>query len=278
MPGIVSRAWAVIFFSRYAFKNFSGFTSFYIIIYYFKIKLKNFFLKTILKIPLKKESFLGFKINFFDYTHFTFLFEQIFLAQVYRFRTGEKKPVILDCGANIGMATVFFKYLYPEAKITAVEADPKIYKYLKHNMEINGFSGIKTVNRAIYDRDIELKFNYEKSSLFQPGKKHRKVKSVKFSSLINKNIDFLKMDVEGAELKTIREAERKKKLKKIKEGIIEIHHHLPGCGEVFLPVINSLKKNGFDYQLITFLYYPPFKKGIFQDFLLYVYRPLKDKK
>ena len=278
MPGIVSRAWAVIFFSRYAFKNFSGGTSLYILFYYWKIKLKNFFLKRILKISLKRESFLGFKVTFRNYTHFTFLFEQIFLAQVYRFHTEEKKPVILDCGANIGMATFFFKYLYPGAEISAAEADPEIYEYLKRNVEINGFSGVKTVNRAVYDRDTKLKFNYEKSSLFQPGGSQKEVKSVKFSSLINKKIDFLKMDIEGAELKTILEAKRKKKLGKIKEGIIEIHHHLPGCGEVFLPVINTLKKNGFDYQLVTFLYYPPFKKAIFQDFLLYVYRPLKIKK
>ena len=54
--------------------------------------------------------------------------------------------------------------------------------------------------------------------------------------------------------------------------IIEVHHHMPDKKEVLLPVLEAVKKGGFDYQVLTLLYYPPFAKDFFQDLLIFAYR------
>ena len=41
----------------------------------------------------------------------------------YKFRAEVEAPVIFDCGANIGLATLL-QYIYPKSHITAFEADP----------------------------------------------------------------------------------------------------------------------------------------------------------
>src|SRR5438045_4004967 len=44
----------------------------------------------------------------------------------YAFSTTNPAPRILDCGANVGLASLYWKRTHPGARITAFEADPKI--------------------------------------------------------------------------------------------------------------------------------------------------------
>lgn len=46
-----------------------------------------------------------------------------------------KTPLIIDCGANIGLASLWFAKLLPEAKIIAIEPDNENYELLKRNTE-----------------------------------------------------------------------------------------------------------------------------------------------
>ena len=57
-----------------------------------------------------------------------------FLDQVYNdiLKTG-RKPLIIDCGANIGTSVRRFLCRYPGAHVVAVEPAPDNFEYLKHN-------------------------------------------------------------------------------------------------------------------------------------------------
>jgi tRNA1(Val) A37 N6-methylase TrmN6 len=46
---------------------------------------------------------------------------------------------VFDCGANIGFATIFFKWLFPKARIYAFEPDPATYALLEKNVKTNKF-------------------------------------------------------------------------------------------------------------------------------------------
>src|SRR6185436_15983391 len=48
----------------------------------------------------------------------------IFVAGSLAFETANPSPRILDCGANIGLASLFFKRRYPAARITALAGAP----------------------------------------------------------------------------------------------------------------------------------------------------------
>ena len=52
--------------------------------------------------------------------------------------TATSTPRILDCGANVGLASLFFRRLYPQARITAFEADPALFAILEANLDANG--------------------------------------------------------------------------------------------------------------------------------------------
>src|SRR3990167_1327682 len=81
---------------------------------YLRLSLKRF-LSHWLKFD--QERFLGFKIKVLSYRSFYAMFRDIFVKNNYYFETNEPKPVIIDGGANIGLATLYFKYLYPNSKI-----------------------------------------------------------------------------------------------------------------------------------------------------------------
>src|SRR5262245_6977657 len=73
-------------------------------------------------------------VDLIDYTisfcgggaSFVYMFEEIFAKASYSFHSDTDRPLIFDCGSNIGMSVLFFKKLYPTARITAFEPDPRI--------------------------------------------------------------------------------------------------------------------------------------------------------
>jgi FkbM family methyltransferase len=43
-------------------------------------------------------------------------------------------PVIIDCGGNIGLSVLYFKYLFPNSVITVFEPSPPVFEILKENI------------------------------------------------------------------------------------------------------------------------------------------------
>jgi FkbM family methyltransferase len=65
-----------------------------------------------------------------------------------------KVPVIIDCGANIGLASLWYAAKFPEAKIIAVEPEPENFRIL--TMNAAGYSNITVVCGAISDRQARV--------------------------------------------------------------------------------------------------------------------------
>src|SRR6266849_7966185 len=71
---------------------------------------------------------LGWNVAHIGRDGLKLLYSEIFARQNYEFTSTRKNPVILDCGANIVMATFYFKWLYPQAQITSFEPDPATFQ------------------------------------------------------------------------------------------------------------------------------------------------------
>ena len=84
----------------------------------------------------------NFTFHFTNREEFEALWRDIFEKEEYRVDLGKPDPYILDVGAHIGMATIYFKTLYPQAKILAFEPNPNTAKLLRLNIKANNLKGV----------------------------------------------------------------------------------------------------------------------------------------
>jgi FkbM family methyltransferase len=205
---------------------------------------------------------LRYSVRHFGIGSVHFLFREIFVRNEYAFQATSDRPVIFDCGANIGMATLFFKWLHPSCEIHAFEPDPETFGVLSENVTRNKLTDIKLHNVALVARpgrlDLFIPAGPPGSPLMSTLSRRSGDVSVRRLTVDGKllstyvgagEIDFLKMDVEGAEEPVLRELASTGRLRKIKELAIEYHHNVEGgfggCGS-FLQLLYDC---GYQYHL-----------------------------
>lgn len=263
--------------SKHSLKN-----KFKILFTWFRINFKFILFSKLFK--LKKERIFGYKINAFNYGTIRFLFEEIFYRNEYLFNSKNKKPIIFDCGANIGFATIFFKWLYPESEIYAFEPDKKTFEVLKKNVSQNKLRNVHLFNSAISDKNGTIDFFIDSKSpgsLVMSTKQERMPKDkitvdcISLSDLIkNKNlskIDYVKMDIEGSENEVIQDLNKNNQLKNIAKFSIEYHHKISGHKSQLSKFLQIFENKDFEYQIDTRCI-PINAEDKFQDVLLYIYR------
>lgn len=172
-------------------------------------------------------SFNGFKISVVDMKSFIYQYQEIFMNQCYAFNTDSEKPVIYDCGANIGTSVLFFAKYHPKATIKAFEPSPSVFEVLKNNVQKNGIKNVELYQKAVWIKNEELEFNDEGSDngSIRGGANTNKIKvqALDFLEIINKEIkiDLIKIDIEGAE--NVLLPHIKSALPKIEKIFIEYH-------------------------------------------------------
>lgn len=228
---------------------------------------------------LKKTTVLGYKVEAFNYRTLQYLFGEIFVRNEYYFKSKLQKPVIIDCGSNIGMSVIFFKFLFPQAIIHAFEPDPITFKLLEKNIIANNFKNVYLHNEAVSDEKGELVFYTDVipgSLLMSLIKDRISVKEIKVPAISlgdfikNMKVNFLKMDIEGHEERVLKDLVSKKVLSNFDELIIEYHHNIHNHPSNFSIFLEYLEKASFKYQLDTSSI--PIYKQKFQDILIYGYK------
>ncbi len=172
-------------------------------------------MKNLLKYLFARKKFT-FKINNSKLlvrprTHDLYIIHTIFKQKDYLPTITQLKNVknILDLGANIGTFSLWANDQYQPKKIIAVEPEQENFSILKQNIRLNDAKKvIKPLNTAIYKEKTAIgmkKWSYNKGmhSLDEESTENQ-VETITFKKLINsefKNemIDFLKIDIEGAE-------------------------------------------------------------------------------
>jgi FkbM family methyltransferase len=228
---------------------------------------------------LPSETKMGFQVTHFDKRALKYLYREIFARQHYYFRAATEHPVIIDCGANIGMASLYFKWLYPKSSVQAFEPDPTTFQLLKQNIARNNLD-VDTHNCALWDQNTTVNLF---SELTDPGGllmstdasrskgEPIKVTGRRLSDFIDGVVDFVKLDVEGAEHRVVSDLVQAGKVRCIRQMVIEYHHRIglqKSClGEFLL----MLQQAGFDYQIHAAIY-PLTSRDAFQDVLISAYR------
>lgn len=184
-----------------------------------------------------------------------------FSMKVNDFYTDKSDPVILDCGANIGMSVLRHKQLYPNAKIIAFEPDPQIFESLKQNVIENNLKDIELVLAAVWITEGELEFssdNYDGGfiSTQQHNNSERhlsnssviRVPSIDLRDYLKHSIDFLKMDIEGAEYEVLTHCASL--LHNVEKLIIEVHYRVDEV-HIMMEILGILENAGFMVSVVS---------------------------
>ncbi|KAA6430375.1 FkbM family methyltransferase [Dyadobacter flavalbus] len=196
--------------------------------------------------------FSRFKLKVPDSMSFLWQYKEIFADEFYFFQAPDAEPVILDCGANVGMSILYFKELYPKSRIVAFEAEPEIASLLRENLNTNQISGVRIVDKAVWTDENGVWFGSEaadSSSIYSNSDK-KKIPSIRLKDflLAEKRIDFLKIDIEGAEQPVL--ADCRENLGHVQNLFVEFHSYI-GNPQGLAETIKIFEENGFRYFIDT---------------------------
>lgn len=164
-------------------------------------------------------------------------FKQVFLQWEYAPVTGPPAPAwVIDCGANVGYASVWFLSAFPAAQLVAVEPDPDNYACLVENLRPYG-SRARAIHGAIWSHDTTLALSTETfrdgrawSRQVHPGGDGPKVPAVCLERLLEEigstQATLVKMDIEGTETVLFRE-HPEQWLNRVSCLAIELHRDSP---------------------------------------------------
>lgn len=222
------------------------------------------------------QNIFHFKVSANSYNTLSFLFKEIFISNDYFFQTANNKPVIIDCGANIGMSVLFFKFIYPNCSIVAFEPNPEAFYLLKKNVEQNNLKNVKLYNLALSDKEGEIDFfiGDNESILLasvieeRGGHKTFKIKSDKLSNYLNTKVDLIKMDVEGSENQVLNDLIATDTIKIAENYIIEYHHRINKQKSSLSTFIRPFEDAAYEYNVKSSFG----SIGAFQDILLNFYK------
>lgn len=195
---------------------------------------------------------LGHQFRIADGHSFYYSHREIFLDEIYKFQADHSSPVILDCGSNYGVSIVYFKQLYPDATVTGIEADPNIFKILRTNIDARNFDNVTLLQKAVSTQVGLIQFFCEgadggREHYMAEARAQVEVETISLDDLIETEVDFLKMDIEGSETDVLVSS---KKLNKVKKIFIE-YHSFTDEEQKLGDLLTCLINNGFRYFVHT---------------------------
>lgn len=194
--------------------------------------------------------FFGQPFYFSHGPSFVHSVDELFDEELYMFTSATEQPYIIDCGANIGLSVFYFKKLFPQSKIIAFEPDVQMFELLRKN--VDWLEDVVIEKKAVWTEDTVLEFYTEGalagSLVTDFGKKNNKIsiEAIDLKKYLNRKIDFLKIDIEGAENQLI--FDLRGHLSNVTNLFLEYHGLLnekQNLGEI----LNLLKDEGFQYYI-----------------------------
>lgn len=179
-------------------------------------------------------------------------YAELFEEEIYRFNAGNPSPFIVDCGANIGLSVLYFKQIYPQSSIVAFEPDASNFSILEENCKANGIRDVQLEQAAVWIEDTTLQFVSSGSqgshiNTQGPGEHTIQVRAVKLSNLLqSRKIDFLKIDIEGAEDHLLRDCASS--LGNVDQLFVEYHGKVNET-EKLTGILTIMQKAGFQVYI-----------------------------
>ncbi len=225
----------------------------------FKLGYRYFFINLLMALGINKIHLqkLRFPIYLRPKSSDLLTFHQIFTFKEYDINLGFIPRFIIDAGANIGLASIFFANKFPETKIIAIEPENSNFEMLEKNTK--DYENVLLNKRAL-SNESNLSFDVVDKGFGNWGfvteihdlniihKVVDTVRSITIDEILIENnleyLDLLKIDIEGGEKKLF-ESNYENWLPKTKCIIIELHDGITkGSSKSFF---NAISKYDFSY-------------------------------
>lgn len=195
-----------------------------------------------------------------NYRHYTLqVTDMLSVAwQIHEFFTDERmkfistndQPLIVDCGSNVGVSLIYYKALYPRARVIGFEPAPEVFECLEANVEQNDLHGIELHQKAVWVNTDGVSFSSDGADggAIDNAKGNDEVATVRLRDVLlqHEHIDLLKVDIEGAETKVLQDCDDA--LKRVHYLYVEYHSFSDQAQELHA-LLAVLAKNGFRYYI-----------------------------
>jgi FkbM family methyltransferase len=186
--------------------------------------------------------------------------QEIFIDQIYQ-QVLPSNPYIIDCGANIGMSIIYLKSNFPDAEIIAFEPDEINFELLNKNMQSFGYTTVDLHKEAVWNENTKLMFSNESSMgskiELNSTAQSVEVQAIRLKDFLTKKVDFLKIDIEGAEYAVL--SDIADNLHHVQNMFLEYHGSFSQNGEL-AKIIQIIDKAGFNFYIkeAAPIYFTPF--------------------
>ena len=201
----------------------------------------------------KKIEIAGLRLNYIRPYEVLHTYKDIFENEIYKFSASSDRPLIIDCGSNIGISVLYYKTLYPGSTVIAYEPDKKNFQLLSKNISDNNLQQVTLHEAAVWVENGEISFasNAAEGSsitLTNEGSNVVIVPSIRLADVLNTydKIDFLKLDIEGAEDTVV--ADCGSLLSRIENLFLEYHGTIHET-EKLITILKTLHDCGFKVYL-----------------------------
>lgn len=193
----------------------------------------------------------GINVAFTDPLSFLHAIKEIFVEEIYLFETTNASPSIIDCGGYIGISALFFKLNYPQSKIIVFEPDSENFRLAKENIDSWGFHDIELYKKAVWINTDDLEF-YESNSMassvhaIKTGGNKVKVSAIRLKDFLDQKVDFLKIDIEGAEYEVLLDIQSR--LVNVEKMFVEYHGYYHQMNKLNT-ILNILTEENFKWYI-----------------------------
>lgn len=203
--------------------------------------------------PNRLQSVGPYHVRITDGPNFYMQYKDEFLQRIYHFDARRSDPLIIDGGSNMGMSILYFKMVYPQARIIGFEPDPAIYRLLQENVTRGGLQNVTLVNAGLAARSGQAAFLPDGTAGGRLGARAGgiTVRMEPLSAYLDEPVDFLKLNIEGEELPVLQEAAASGKLGMVHELVLE-YHGWPDGAQRLGPILDLLDAQGFRYLVHDF--------------------------
>jgi FkbM family methyltransferase len=157
-----------------------------------------------------------------------YVMNKIFLRGVYERNTlrtirpllNDRKGIAIDCGANIGLYSLYLSKFAPGLEVHAFEPLSRNQELFRRNMELNGVTSVKLNPFGLSNADREIDIfivdenNFGRTSEFSmnEGERSETIRLKTLDGYCEENgietLSFIKVDIEGAEMDFIKGGEQ----------------------------------------------------------------------